>query len=142
MADILPASPRALASAPGELPPRYGHLASSRTRAPRRRAVPTRGHADDALEVARQVALVREPDLRRNVGGEQPRSQQGPRSPHAFLEQPRVRRAQSLLRTGLLPADVAAEVGFADQSHLTRHFKRIVGVTPGRYRAGARGASS
>ena len=62
--------------------------------------------------------------------------------PHAWLLQERVRRARSLLRTGRLPADVAAEVGFADQSHLTRHFKRIVGMTPGRYRAAARGASS
>jgi AraC-like DNA-binding protein len=61
--------------------------------------------------------------------------------PHAWLLQERVRRAQSLLRTGLPPARVAAELGFADQSHLTRHFKRIVGVTPGRYRAGC-GASS
>jgi AraC-like DNA-binding protein len=61
--------------------------------------------------------------------------------PHAWLIQERVRRARKLLRTGLPPADVAAEVGFADQSHLTRHFKRIVGMTPGRYRAGARASS-
>ena len=30
-------------------------------------------------------------------------------------------------------AEVAAAVGFADQSHLTRHFKRLTGVTPGRF---------
>ncbi|MDJ0742612.1 MAG: helix-turn-helix domain-containing protein [Xenococcaceae cyanobacterium MO_167.B27] len=30
-------------------------------------------------------------------------------------------------------ADVAAETGFSDQSHLHRYFKRIVGVTPGQY---------
>jgi AraC-like DNA-binding protein len=53
--------------------------------------------------------------------------------PHAWLIQERVRRAQAFLRTGLSPAAVAAEVGFADQSHLCRHFKRIVGVTPGLY---------
>jgi AraC-like DNA-binding protein len=53
--------------------------------------------------------------------------------PHAWLIQERVRRAQARLRTGLSPAAVAAEVGFADQSHLCRHFKRIVGVTPGLY---------
>ena len=53
--------------------------------------------------------------------------------PHAWLIQERVRRAQACLRTGLAPAAVAAEVGFADQSHLCRHFKRIVGVTPGLY---------
>ncbi len=31
------------------------------------------------------------------------------------------------------PAAAAAEAGFADQAHLTRHFKRIVGVPPGAY---------
>ncbi len=54
--------------------------------------------------------------------------------PHAWLLQERVRRAQALLRAGLAPAEVAAEVGFADQSHLTRRFKRTLGITPGRYR--------
>jgi len=53
--------------------------------------------------------------------------------PHAWLIQERVRRAQACLRAGQSPASVAAEVGFADQSHLCRHFKRIVGVTPGLY---------
>ena len=58
--------------------------------------------------------------------------------PHAWLVQERVRRAQALLRAGLPPAEVAAGVGFADQSHLNRHFKRILGITPGRYRGAAR----
>jgi AraC-like DNA-binding protein len=53
--------------------------------------------------------------------------------PHAWLIQERVRRAQACLRAGISLARVAAEVGFADQSHLCRHFKRIVGVTPGLY---------
>ena len=57
--------------------------------------------------------------------------------PHAWLIQERVRRAQACLRAGLSPAAVAAEVGFADQSHLCRHFKRIVGVTPGLYQRAA-----
>lgn len=51
--------------------------------------------------------------------------------PHACLIQLRVRRARDLLAAGLSPAEAAAEAGFADQSHLTRHFKRILGVTPG-----------
>ncbi|WP_449241861.1 AraC family ligand binding domain-containing protein [Desulfovibrio sp.] len=55
-------------------------------------------------------------------------------TPHAFLVQCRVRRAQELLRGGLDPASVAAETGFADQSHLTRQFKRLTGVTPAAYR--------
>lgn len=54
--------------------------------------------------------------------------------PHAWLIQERVRRAQALLREGLAPADVATEVGFTDQSHLNRHFKRVLGITPGSYR--------
>jgi AraC-like DNA-binding protein len=51
--------------------------------------------------------------------------------PHAYLNQLRINHAKSLLLGGAPPADVAAQVGFADQSHLTRLFKRTVGVTPG-----------
>lgn len=58
--------------------------------------------------------------------------------PHAYLNQVRVRRARALLDEGLPPADVAARTGFADQAHLTRHFKRTLGVPPGAYRS-ARG---
>jgi AraC-like DNA-binding protein len=54
--------------------------------------------------------------------------------PHAYLTQVRVRRARDLLRQGLAVADAAQAVGFFDQSHLTRHFKRRVGITPGKYR--------
>jgi AraC-like DNA-binding protein len=53
--------------------------------------------------------------------------------PHAYLNQVRVRRARQLLDGGLAPAEVAACTGFADQAHLTRHFKRVVGVPPGAY---------
>jgi len=55
-------------------------------------------------------------------------------TPHAYLVQRRVRRAQDLLRQGLAPARAAAESGFADQSHLTRQFKRLTGLTPAAYR--------
>ncbi len=55
-------------------------------------------------------------------------------TPHAFVVQRRVRRAQELLRRGLAPARAAAESGFADQSHLTRQFKRLTGLTPAAYR--------
>ena len=54
-------------------------------------------------------------------------------TPHAYQTQARVRRAKSLLSAGLPITQVAAETGFYDQAHLTRHFKRIVGLTPGRY---------
>jgi AraC-like DNA-binding protein len=53
--------------------------------------------------------------------------------PHAYLNQLRVRQARGLLDRGVPPAQAAAEAGFADQSHLTRHFKRIMGVPPGAY---------
>jgi AraC-like DNA-binding protein len=57
--------------------------------------------------------------------------------PHAYLTQLRVREARRMLDTGVPASDVAGAVGFADQAHLTRHFKRHVGVTPGMYaRAG------
>jgi AraC-like DNA-binding protein len=54
--------------------------------------------------------------------------------PHQYLTGRRIDLARKLLLAGQRPADVAAEVGFHDQSHLTRHFRRVLGVTPGRYR--------
>lgn len=57
--------------------------------------------------------------------------------PHAYLIQLRVSQAKRLLSEGLPIVAVALETGFADQSHLHRHFKRLVGVTPGQYAQGA-----
>jgi AraC-like DNA-binding protein len=54
-------------------------------------------------------------------------------SPLAYRNQRRVIAARRLLRDGGQIADVAAAVGYADQSHLTRQFQRIVGASPGRY---------
>jgi AraC family transcriptional regulator len=54
-------------------------------------------------------------------------------SPHRYLVQVRVNSARSLLTAGAggrSLAEIAAAVGFADQSHLTRHFKRMLGITP------------
>lgn len=56
--------------------------------------------------------------------------------PHTFLTNIRVTRARQLLEAGLPPADVAQQVGFCDQSHLTRHFRRLVGVPPAAYQRG------
>ena len=53
--------------------------------------------------------------------------------PHAYLVHLRIARALDLLRARLPASQVAAEVGIYDQSQLNRHFKRIVGVTPGQY---------
>ena len=56
--------------------------------------------------------------------------------PHAFRLAARLDRARRLLRLGAPVADVAAETGFADQSHFGRAFKRAFGTSPGRYRLG------
>lgn len=56
------------------------------------------------------------------------------RSPHAYLVQLRLKRAKALLAAGRAPADVAAQVGFADQSHLGRWFRRAYGTSPAAYR--------
>ena len=56
--------------------------------------------------------------------------------PYAYHLQVRVNRARRLLRRGRPVAEVSLETGFADQAHLTRHFRKLVGLTPGVYRAG------
>ncbi len=53
--------------------------------------------------------------------------------PHAYVTHRRVSRAQELLARGIPQAEVAASVGLYDQSQLHRHFKRILGVTPGAF---------
>ncbi len=53
--------------------------------------------------------------------------------PHAWRTQLRLQRALAPLRAGVAVADVAAAHGFTDQSHFTRHFRRMFGVPPGRW---------
>lgn len=54
--------------------------------------------------------------------------------PHSWLMQRRVERARALLKSGCTPLAVAMQLGFADQSHLTRQFKQTYGIGPGAYR--------
>ncbi|MBT2450981.1 AraC family transcriptional regulator [Streptomyces sp. ISL-43] len=54
-------------------------------------------------------------------------------APHQYVVSRRVALARRLLLDGRPPAEAAVAAGFYDQSHFTRHFKRIVGTTPGRY---------
>jgi AraC-like DNA-binding protein len=54
-------------------------------------------------------------------------------APHAYLVQVRVNRAKRLLADGRSATEVALDAGFADQSALTRHFRRAFGVPPGAY---------
>lgn len=56
-------------------------------------------------------------------------------SPRQWAMQLRTRRAKGLLRSGLSAAEVAHDLGFADQSHLNRHFRAAYGITPGRYQS-------
>ena len=56
--------------------------------------------------------------------------------PHRYLVQRRVEAAKTHLERGDSLAEVALLTGFADQSHLTRHFKRLTGVTPATYATG------
>ena len=60
--------------------------------------------------------------------------------PHQYVIGRRVERAKELLQVGtdLSLAEVAAHVGFSDQSQFSHHFKRLVGVTPGQFRTPAR----
>jgi AraC-like DNA-binding protein len=54
-------------------------------------------------------------------------------TPYAYVEQLRIRRALEMLRAGVRASLVAHETGFSDQSHLTRHIKRVLGVPPATY---------
>lgn len=54
-------------------------------------------------------------------------------TPHKFQLQCRIRKAQELLESGMKVADVAAVVGFCDQSHLCRVFKKQLGISPEKY---------
>lgn len=55
-------------------------------------------------------------------------------TPHAYQTQTRIRGACQMLRSHDPLADIAITTGFADQAHLTRTFKSIMGMTPGQYR--------
>jgi AraC-like DNA-binding protein len=54
-------------------------------------------------------------------------------SPHEYHLQIRLKKATDLLALGKSPAEVAFEVGFCDQSHFYKAFKKKFGVTPGQY---------
>jgi AraC-like DNA-binding protein len=57
-------------------------------------------------------------------------------APHAYVMGRRLEAARDRILAGQPLADVATEVGFFDQAHLTHRFRRFLGVTPGRFPAG------
>jgi transcriptional regulator of acetoin/glycerol metabolism/AraC-like DNA-binding protein len=60
-------------------------------------------------------------------------------APHHYLVQRRIERAQELLaRTELSLSEIALATGFSDQSHFARHFRQMLGLTPGQFRRSQR----
>jgi transcriptional regulator GlxA family with amidase domain len=56
-------------------------------------------------------------------------------TPHHYLTQKRVERAQEMLaQTDLRCRKIASATGFSDQHHLARHFRHILGTTPSEFR--------
>lgn len=53
--------------------------------------------------------------------------------PHQYLNNLRIEKSKQLLSKGMPSTDVAYAVGYFDQSHFIRHFKKMVGVTPKAY---------
>lgn len=61
-------------------------------------------------------------------------------TPHRYVMQRRIQHAQRMLATTDLPlCEIACAAGFADQSHLARHFRQQIGVPPGYFRRSMRG---
>jgi AraC-like DNA-binding protein len=93
------------------------------------RPMPGSDDWDSVTQAARQAGMSREGFSRRF------RRLHG-MPPQAFQLTEKLNRARRLLRAGADIAAVAADTGFADQSHLGRWFRRSFGITPGRYRLG------
>ncbi|MGI9537018.1 MAG: helix-turn-helix domain-containing protein [Desulfocapsaceae bacterium] len=55
-------------------------------------------------------------------------------TPHKYLNQTRIKRSEQMLREGLDLSEVAYQTGFSDQSHFSRMFKSIKGISPGAFR--------
>lgn len=55
-------------------------------------------------------------------------------SPASFVSWLRIEEAKKQLKTQLPLSQISAQLGFTHQSHMTQSFKRMIGVTPARYR--------
>ncbi len=92
-----------------------------------------RARVDEDVTLAELSAIA---GLRRRQTIEAFRRQTG-LPPHAWHIQQKIEKVKRLLRAGSSGAQAAAETGFADQSHMARHFAAIMGVTPGAYARGS-----
>jgi hypothetical protein len=63
-------------------------------------------------------------------------------SPSRYLRNLRCVSAKALMREGMAIAEIAQELGFSDQAHFTREFKKIHGLTPGKYQQAAERAAA
>lgn len=104
------------------LPPARGLLAAVRAR-----LLDGLERPPSLAELAREHGLSRYQLIRRF-------RQETGLTPHAWLLDQRIQRARLRLRQGADLADLAQELGFADQGHFQRAFKSRVAATPGRYR--------
>lgn len=94
---------------------------------------------DDAIEDGIGLhALAREAGLSRTYFAEAFQRATGV-SPHRYLTQRRVARAQTLLQHSALPlTEIALQCGFCNQAHFSLTFRQVTGTTPGRYRNDSR----
>lgn len=63
-------------------------------------------------------------------------------TPHSYRNLLRIERARELLARGAASAEIAGDLGFADQAHFSRRFKHVVGVTPSSYARAVRHVSA
>lgn len=55
-------------------------------------------------------------------------------TPYQYLVTIRINKAKEMLENGDLPLQAAMQTGFTDQSHFTKFFKKLIGLTPGQYK--------
>jgi AraC-like DNA-binding protein len=112
------------------------HACASAGRAacPRRRAVPRSCRPSQALQAQPLASLAHLAQPGHEPLSIDPRLPRRHRHDAACLSAEPGRQPRDGLQAGGALADIACELGFADQSHLQRVFKAHAGITPGRYR--------